>query len=193
MPSRRTPACPDALERLERGQRRGRRRQRHLQPRAAAWRISSNRSARFSGSPPVITSVGRRGKLATWSISAFACVRGKLVRVRLLLGRRPAVLAHQVAGQRDLVVEHQRAEAEIVAGIGAHCQSLGRVPARRCCIAPSKIFYFNRGGVRNRTPTSTDQRQGNERPPLQTGTQRVNLRHILAERLVNCRHSYHNR
>ena len=56
---------------------------------------------------------------------------GKLARGRLLLGRRPAMLADQVACERDLVVEHQWADGEILTGIAVHRESLGRTPTPR--------------------------------------------------------------
>ena len=113
MPSRRTPACAHALERLERGQRRGRGRQRRLQ---------SGRD----GVADQLEQVGPLQRIAAGHHQhrparkagdlieqGLRLVGRKLVRVRLLLGRRPAMLAHQIAGQRDLVVEHQRADAEV--------------------------------------------------------------------------------
>ena len=83
-------------------------------PHAAAWPISSNRSARFSGSPPVMHDrrpPRERGRLVEQGLRLLG---RQLLGVGLLLGRRPAVLAHQVAGLGDLVVEHQRIAAEIV-------------------------------------------------------------------------------
>ena len=71
-------------------------------PRPTAWRINSSRSARFSGSPPVSTTVGGRGNVAAWSSRALAGAVESSSGCGMFLGRGPAMLADQVAGLRSL-------------------------------------------------------------------------------------------
>ena len=102
------------LERGPRGQRRGRGGQRDLQParRGVADQLEQVgplqrvAAGEHDRRPP-----RKRGRLVQQGLRQL---RRQLLRVRMLLGRGPAVLAHQVAGLRDLVVEHQRIAAEIL-------------------------------------------------------------------------------
>ena len=104
---------PGALERLARGQRSGRRRQGQLQPAA-------------DGMADQLEQVGPLQRIAAGQHDhrrpresrhliqqGLRLIGRKLPGCGILLRRRPAVLADQVAGHRDLVIEHQRVEVEI--------------------------------------------------------------------------------
>ena len=78
-----------------------------------AWPMRSKRSARLSGSPPVMTRIGLRGKgryLIDERHGHFGC---ELILGRFFLGRGAAMLADEITGLGDLVVEHEWIASEI--------------------------------------------------------------------------------
>ena len=85
-------------------------------PTLRPWAISSIRSCRFSGSPPVSTTIGRLGNWAAWKAALLCSVLS--CRGRNFLRRCPAVLADQVAGRGGLVIEHQRTVIEVGCRVG---------------------------------------------------------------------------
>ena len=111
----------DPLERLGRGQRRRRRGQRHLQARGhrVADQVAQVRAfQRVAAGQHEHRPPRERRHLLD---QGHRLLGGQLVRIGLLLRRRPAMLADQIAGQRHLVVEHQRIAVEIrrrVRGVG---------------------------------------------------------------------------
>jgi hypothetical protein len=67
--------------------------------------------------------LGKGGYLVDQGLGLLAL---QLVRVRVRLGRRAAMLANQIASLRDLVVEHQRADVKVGLGVSSVCHRSNR-------------------------------------------------------------------